>query len=94
MSLFVDFGFGFFLYRLSDLRIFRWLDGNRVNHDVGRHIVGPVLRHSAPPERGRENDETAGLGMDRPDMDLWVHVLGGAGVGPGVQPVRSGRVLN
>lgn len=89
-----NFRFGFFLCRLPGLWIFWWLDGNCVHHDVSRHIVGQVLCDSAPSERGRENYQTAGQGVDWPDMDVWVLVLHHTGNGPGVQPIRTGRIPN
>lgn len=84
----------FFLFRVPDLWIFWWLDGNCVHYDVSRHIVGPVLCDSAPFERGRENYQTAGQGVDRSDMDVRVLVLHHTGNGPGVQPIRTGRIPN
>lgn len=75
---------------MSDLRVLRRLDRHRVHHDARRHIAGPLLRDRAPAERGREDQQAEGPGVDRSDMDLRVLVLGGAGAGPGVQPVRAG----
>lgn len=75
--------------RLSDLRVFRRFDGNSVHHDVGRHIAGPVLRDSAPPERGRENHQTESQDMDRPDMDVRVLVFRHTGTKHRLQPVRA-----
>lgn len=74
---------------MSGVRVFRRFDGNRIDHDTGRHIVGPILRDSASPKRGRQNHQTKSPGMDWTHMDVRLLVFGCASARHGIQPVRA-----